>query len=174
LVLLYVFAFRLSWFPEAGGYSGGVEPGWNWPFIKSAIEHSVLPAAALLLTAPIGWIMGMRNNMVQHLGDDYTRLAKAKGLKPRRIALWYGARVAILPNITGLALALGGILGGSVLVESIFSYPGMGQLMYESLQNRDYPLMQTLFLFTIVGVLLANLLADLLYGWLDPRVRRGS
>jgi peptide/nickel transport system permease protein len=174
LVLLYVFAFKLSWFPEGGGFSGRAEPGFNWPFIQSAATHSILPAASLLLTAPIGWILAMRNNMVQILGDDYTRLARAKGLKPRRIALWYGARVAILPNVTGLALSLGGILGGSLLVETIFGYPGMGRLMFESLRDRDYPLMQTLFLFTIVGVLLANLLADLLYGWLDPRVRRGG
>jgi peptide/nickel transport system permease protein len=174
LTLLYIFAFKLSWFPEAGGFGGGTEPGWNVAFIKSAAYHSILPAAALLLTAPIGWIMGMRNNMVQILGDDYTRLAKAKGLKQRRIALWYGARVAILPNITALALSLAAILGGSVLVESIFNYPGMGNLMLESLRDKDYPLMQTLFLFSIVGVLFANLLADLLYGWLDPRVRRGG
>lgn len=174
LVLLYVFAFKLGWFPEAGGFSGRAEPGWNWPFIKSAITHSILPASALLLTAPIGWIMGMRNNMVQILGDDYTRLAKAKGLSQRRIALWYGARVAVLPNVTGFALSLGGILGGSLLVETIFSYPGMGQLMFEALTNRDYPLMQMLFLLTVVGVLIANLVADLLYGWLDPRVRRGG
>ena len=174
LALLYVFAFKLGWFPEAGGFGGGTEPGWNWGFIKSAVHHSILPAASILLLAPIGWMMGMRNNMVQMLGEDYTRLARAKGLKPRRIALWYGARVAILPNVTALALSLGGILGGSVLVEKIFNYPGMGNLMFDALLNRDYPLMQTLFLFTIVGVLLANLLADLLYGWLDPRVRRGG
>lgn len=174
LLFLYVFAFQLRWLPEAGGYGGSAQEGFNWPFLKSAAEHSVLPAAVLLLTTPIGWILGMRNQMVQHLGQDYTRLAKAKGLSQRRVALWYGARVAILPQVTGLALALGGLLGGSVIVESIFSYPGTGRLMLDALQDRDFPLMQALFLFTICGVLLANLIADLLYGLLDPRVRRGG
>ena len=174
LLFLYVFAFQLRWFPEAGGYGGGVEPGFNWPFLRSAVEHSVLPAAVLLMYGPIGWILGMRNQMVQHLGADYTRLARAKGLSPRRIALWYGARVAILPQVTGLALAIGGLVGGSVIVEGIFSYPGTGRLMLDALRDRDFPLMQALFLFTICGVLLANLVADLLYGLLDPRVRRGG
>lgn len=174
LVLLYVFAFRLGWLPQGGGYGGSAEEGWNWQFIRSAAEHAVLPAASLLITAPIGWILAMRNNMVQILGEDYTRLARAKGLSERRIALWYGARVAMLPNVTGLALSIGGIFGGAVLVESIFGYPGLGRLMFDALSDRDYPLMQTLFLFTIVGVLVANLIADLIYGLLDPRVRRGG
>ena len=174
LLLLFVVGFRLKWLPEAGGYGGGASPGWNWTFMSSAFEHSILPAISILLFAPIGWILGMRNNMVTILGDDYTRLAKAKGLSERRIALWYGARVAVLPNVAGLAFAVGGILGGSVVIEQIFSYPGMGRLMFEALRDGDYPLMQTLFLFTIVGVLVADLVADLLYGWLDPRVRRGG
>jgi peptide/nickel transport system permease protein len=112
--------------------------------------------------------------MVQILGEDYTRLARAKGLKPSRIALWYGARVAVLPNVTALALSLGGIIGGTILVEEIFNYPGTGRLMFEALGNRDYPLMQTIFLISTIGVLLANFVADMLYGWLDPRVRRGG
>ncbi len=174
LLLLYVCAFKWGWFPVGGGYSGDAQPGWNWAFISSAFEHSVLPAVSILLFAPIGWILGMRNNMVTILGDDYTRLAKAKGLSERRIALWYGARVAVLPNVAGLALAVGGILGGSVVIEQIFSYPGMGRLLFEALRDGDYPLMQTLFLFIIVGVLLADLVADFLYGVLDPRVRRGG
>lgn len=174
LMLIYVFAFQLGWFPEGGGFSGDADPGWSWAFIKDASRYAVLPAASILVTAPIGWIMGMRNNMVQMLGEDYTRLARAKGLSSRRIALWYGARVAILPNVTAFAISLGGILGGTVLVEQVFSYPGMGRLLVEALGNRDYPLMQTIFLFTTVGVLLANFIADMLYGWLDPRVRRGG
>lgn len=174
LMLVWIFAFEFRWLPEGGGYGGETTPGWSWGFVGDAVRHSILPAASILITAPFGWMFGMRNNMVQILGEDYTRLARAKGLPPRRIALWYGARVAILPNVTGLALALGGILGGTVLVETVFDYPGMGRLLYESLGNRDYPLMQTIFLFTTFGVLLANLVADILYGVLDPRVRRGG
>jgi peptide/nickel transport system permease protein len=114
----------------------------------------------------------MRNNMVQELGHDYARLARAKGLPQRRIALTYGARIAILPNVTGFAIALGSILGGTVLVETIFNYPGLGRLLLEAVSNKDYPVMQALFLFTTVGVLIANFLADVVYGLLDPRVRR--
>ncbi len=174
LLLVYVFAITLNWFPESGGYGPGSTPGWNWTFISDAIQHSVLPAMSLLILGPIGWIFGMRNQMVQELGADYARLAKAKGLPRRQIALTYGARVAILPNVTGFALALGGLLGGTVIVETIFQYPGMGRLMIEAVGNKDYPLMQALFLFITVGVLVANFLTDILYGYLDPRVRKGE
>jgi len=172
LLLIYVFAITLNWFPEGGGYGGGSNPGWSWLFFSDAFQHSVLPAMSLLITGPIGWIIGMRNNMVQTLGEDYARLARAKGLPERRIALTYGARIAILPNVTGFAIALGSILGGTVLVETIFNYPGLGRLLLEAVSNKDYPVMQALFLFTTVGVLIANLLADVVYGFLDPRVRR--
>lgn len=172
LLLIYVFAFQLGWFPEGGGYGGGSAPGWNLTFFSDAFQHSVLPALSLLITGPIGWILAMRNNMVQTLGEDFTRLAKARGLGERRIALTYGARIAILPSVTGFAISLGGLLGGTLLVETIFNYPGLGRLLLEAVSNRDYPLMQTLFLLTTVGVLVANLLADFAYGVLDPRVRR--
>lgn len=174
LVLVYIFAFRLGWFPVNGGYSGSVHPSWTFAFIGSAAYHSVLPAIALLITTPIGWIMGMRNNMIQILGADYTRLAVAKGLPSREIALTYGARNAILPNLTAFAIALGSVVGGVILVEIVFGYPGMGKLLYDSVTNQDYPLMQTIFLLITIGVLVANLIADFMYGWLDPRVRRGG
>lgn len=172
LLLLYLLAFVANWFPSAGGYSASLEPAWSWAFVGDAIYHGILPALSILVTAPAGWIIGMRNNMVQSLGEDYTRLARAKGLTVRRITLAYGARVAVLPNVTGFALALGGILGGTVLVETIFDYPGLGRLLMEAVGARDYPLMQALFLFITIGVLLANLLADFLLGVLDPRVRK--
>jgi peptide/nickel transport system permease protein len=172
LLLIYVFGISLHWFPEGGGYGGGSSPSWTWIFISDAFQHSVLPAMSLLITGPIGWILAMRNNMVQTLGDDFTRLAVARGLPERRIALTYGARIAILPSVTGFALSLGGLLGGTLLVESIFNYPGLGRLLLEAVSNRDYPLMQALFLMTTTGVLIANLVADFAYGVLDPRVRR--
>ncbi len=174
LLLIYVFAITLRWFPERGGYGGGSSPGWNWLFISDAFQHSVLPGLALLITGPIGWIIGMRNNMVQSLGEDHARLAVARGLPERRIAITYGARIAILPNVTGFAIALGSILGGTVLVETVFNYPGMGRLLLESVSNKDFPLMQAIFLFTTIGVLIANFLADILYGFLDPRVRKAE
>ena len=171
LLLLFGLGYTLGWFPTSGGYETAM-PGWNAGFIADAAYHSVLPAMALLVTAPIGWILGMRNTMVMNLGEDYIRLAKAKGLPDRVVALRYAARNALLPSVTGFAIALGGVLGGSILVETIFDYPGMGRLMAEAISNRDFPLLQTLLLFIIVGVLLANLVADLLYGVLDPRARK--
>ncbi|HEY7720344.1 MAG TPA: ABC transporter permease [Pedococcus sp.] len=173
LLLLFGFGYVLGWFPTAGGYSTAT-PGWNAGFIADAAYHSVLPAVALLVTAPIGWILGMRNTMVMNLGEDYIRLARAKGLPDRVVALRYAARNALLPSVTGFAIALGGVLGGSILVETIFDYPGMGRLMGEAIGNRDFPLLQTLLLFIIVGVLVANLIADLLYGVLDPRARKAE
>lgn len=174
LLLLYVFSFKLAWLPTSGGFSGEATREISWAYTLDILKHSILPAMAILITAPIGWVMGMRNNMIQTLREDYTRLAIAKGLKPWKVALRYSARNAILPNVTGFAISLGGILGGVVFIEGIFDYPGMGRLLFEAVGNRDYPLMQALFLFTTVGVLLANLFADMLYGVLDPRVRKGA
>lgn len=171
LLLLYVFGYSLGWFPTSGGYEEST-PGFNFPFIQEAVSHSFLPAVALLIVTPIGWILGMRNTMIMNLGEDYIRLARAKGLPDRVVALKYAARNALLPSVTGFALALGGVLGGAILVEQAFDYPGLGRLMGEAVQNKDYPLLQTLMLLTTVGVLVANLVADLLYGVLDPRARR--
>lgn len=173
LLLLFIFGYTMGWFPTGGGYSA-TTPGLNAAFLGDAAYHSILPALSLLITAPIGWILGMRNTMVMNLGEDYIRLAKAKGLPDKVVALRYAARNALLPSVTGFAIALGGVLGGSILVEQIYDYPGMGRLMAEAIGNRDFPLLQTLLLFIIIGVLLANLVADLLYGVLDPRARRSE
>ncbi|HEX6291898.1 MAG TPA: ABC transporter permease [Herpetosiphonaceae bacterium] len=174
MLMIYVFAFKLNWLPMGGGFSQTSTREYGWEYTGDILRHAILPALSILLTAPIGWVMGMRNNMIQTLGEDYTRLALAKGLSPWKVALRYSARNAIMPNVTGFAISLGGILGGLVFVEGLFNYPGMGRLLFEAVGNRDYPLMQTIFLFTTVGVLLANLIADLMYGWLDPRVRKGE
>lgn len=174
MLLLYLFAFQWHILPSGGGFSENSTRQMSWGYTADIIYHSILPAVAILITAPIGWVMGMRNNMIQTLHEDYTRLALAKGLKQWKVALRYSARNAILPNVTGFAISLGGILGGVVFVEGIFNYPGMGRLLFEAVGNRDYPLMQALFLFSTVGVLLANLVADVLYGVLDPRVRKGD
>jgi peptide/nickel transport system permease protein len=174
MLLIYVFAFRLNWLPMSGGFSETSNRQWGWEYAQDILKHALLPALSILIIGPIGWVMGMRNNMIQTLGEDYTRLALAKGLPPWKVALRYSARNAIMPNITGLAMSLGGIFGGLVFVEGLFNYPGMGRLLFEAIGNRDYPLMQTIFLLTTVAVLLANLLADMLYGVLDPRVRKGG
>jgi len=171
LILLFVFAFKLGWLPYGGGFSETATRQVSLSYTGDIIQHATLPAISILITGPIGWIVGMRNNMVQTLREDYVRLAIAKGLKPWKVALLYSARNAILPNVTGFAMSLGGIIGGVTLVETVFNYPGMGRLFFDAIGNRDYPLMQTIFLFTTVGVLVANLFADFVVGWLDPRVR---
>ncbi|MCW3158698.1 ABC transporter permease [Micropruina sonneratiae] len=173
LLILFAFGYVLGWFPTAGGYDAST-PGWNAEFIGDAIYHSILPASVLLITGPIGWILGMRNTMIMNLGEDYVRLARAKGVPDTQIALRYAARNALLPSITGLALALGSMLGGQILIEQVFDYPGLGRLTAQAIDNKDYPLLQALLLFTIVGVLLANLIADMLYGILDPRARKAQ
>ena len=173
LLLLFAFGYILGWFPTSGGYDAST-PGLNLEFLVDAAYHSVLPAAVLLLLTPIGWILGMRNTMIMNLGEDYFRLAKAKGVPDRQVALRYAARNALLPSITGFAMALGGILGGQLLIEQTFDYPGLGRIMGQAAMSKDYPLLQALLLFTIVGTLLANLVADLLYGVLDPRARKAS
>jgi peptide/nickel transport system permease protein len=172
LLLLYVFAFKLNWFAIKGGYSPGLTPSLSPSFLSNAVQHSVLPAMTLAITSLSGWVFGMRNNMINTLGEDYVTFAEANGLQQRTIALRYAARNALLPNVTAFGLALGAVLGGSVLVEGVFSYPGIGHLLFEAVTNHDYPLMQALFLVLTVSMLTAIFVVDLLYARLDPRVRR--
>jgi peptide/nickel transport system permease protein len=172
LLLLYVFAFKLNWFAIQGGYSPGLTPNWSPAFLSDAVQHSILPGLALALTSLSGWVFGMRNNMINTLGEDYVTFAEANGLRQRTIALRYAARNALLPNVTAFGLSLGAVLGGSVLVEGVFSYPGLGHLLFEAVSNHDYPLMQALFLVLTVSMLTSIFVVDLLYARLDPRVRR--
>ncbi len=172
LLLLYALGFVLGWFPIRGGYSSSVSPGWDWTFAASALRHSVLPAFTILISGLGGWLLGMRNNMMGVLGEDYVTFAEANGLPARTVALRYAARNAVLPSATAFGMALGMVVGGSLLTEVVFGYPGIGYLLYNAVVNEDYPLMQALFLVITVSVLLANFVVDLLYGFLDPRVRR--
>jgi peptide/nickel transport system permease protein len=172
LLLLYVVAFKLDWFAIKGGYSDGLTPNLSLSFISNAVQHSILPGLTLAVTSLSGWVFGMRNNMINTLGEDYVTFAEANGLRQRTIALRYAARNALLPNVTAFGLSLGAVLGGSVLVEGVFSYPGMGHLLFEAVSNHDFPLLQALFLVLTVGMLTAIFIVDLLYVRLDPRVRR--
>ena len=169
LLTLYVFSFVLQWFPLSGGYAITSRPGGAR--ILSILYHSFLPGITMLITASGGWVMTMRNNMISILAEDYITFAHAKGLSTREIVYHYAARNAILPSFTGFAMALGFVVGGAILTEMVFSYPGVGYTLLQAVISLDYPLMQACFLFITLAVLLANFLADLTYVLLDPRVR---
>lgn len=172
LMLLYFLGYVAGLFPTSGSYSPGMVPGFNLAFFADILQHAILPALTILLTSLGGWVMGMRNNMINTLGDDYVTFAQANGLRNRTVMLKYAARNALLPNLTSFGMVLGGVVGGSLLVEQVFNYPGVGQLLFLAVTNQDYPLMQALFLMITISVLVANFIVDMLYGVLDPRTRR--
>ena len=171
MMLILVFAVQLKWLPSAFGFDITLTPSLTLPFIGNVLEHALLPATALLVTTIGTWILTMRNTMVTTLAEDYVRMARAKGLPGRRIMLDYAARNAILPNLTGFAMSLGFVVGGAILVEYVFNYPGVGYMLLNAVTYEDYPLMQALFLLITVAVLLAILLADIATAIFDPRTR---
>jgi len=170
ILLLYVFAFGLDWLPYAGAYERGLTPGWNWEFIASVIRHAILPVTAVVLVRMGYWALGMRGMMITTDGEDYMILAEAKGLRPGRIFMRYGIRNAILPQVTALGITLGAIAGGFVIVEIIFTYPGIGYLLYQGILNSDYTLIQGIVFYVILGVSAAVLILDLAYPLIDPRI----
>jgi peptide/nickel transport system permease protein len=170
ILLIFLFAFQLEWLPFAGAYDRTVSPGWNLPFIGSVIKHAILPGTAIVLTSMGFWALGMRGMMITMDGQDYMVLAQAKGLRNGRIFMWYGIRNGILPQMTALALTLGSIAAGSVIVEYIFTYPGMGYLLYQGIVNSDFNLIQGIVFYLVLGVSLAVLIIDLLYPLIDPRI----
>lgn len=174
LLFLFVFGFKLNWFPMSHGYDSGLSPGFNWPFLSSMFYHSFLPGITILLGSLSGWLVGMRNNMINTLGEDYVVFAEAKGVNTRRLMFTYAARNAILPQLTSFAIAIGNVVSGSILTEQVFSYPGIGGQLTNGVLQEDFPLIQSSFLLIAVSVLVANLIVDLLYSRLDPRVRTGG
>jgi peptide/nickel transport system permease protein len=174
MVLILLVAKLDPTFPTSGAYAYGATPGLNWPFIADVLQHSLLPALAILITSIGGWILTMRNTMVTVLAEDYVRMARAKGLPGWRIMFDYAARNAMLPNLSGFAMSLGFVLSGAILVEYLFSYQGVGYYLLQAVVNQDYALMQALFLLITVAVLVAILLADILTAFLDPRTRTGG
>jgi peptide/nickel transport system permease protein len=172
IIAIYLLAGPGSFFPSSGGFDSGLVPAFDQYFVPSAIQHSLLPALTILISSVSGWILSMRNMMVTVAAEDYITVAHAKGLSDRRVALSYAARNALLPNVSGFALALGFIVGGTLLVEIVFSYPGLGFLLFRAVGAKDYPLMQGIFLIITIAVLVANLLADVVYLLLDPRTRK--
>ena len=170
LILMYLFAFQVQWLPVFGGYSAGAVPSLSFGFVLDVLAHALLPALSIVLVATGGWALGMRGMMVTTMGEDYVTFAEAKGLKSATIFLRYCVRNAILPQTTALALALGQILSGAVLVEVIFGYPGIGALLFQAIEENDFFLIQGIVFTVIVALGFATFVLDVVYPWLDPRI----
>jgi peptide/nickel transport system permease protein len=172
ILMVAVFATKLGWFPTNSGYSTTlVNPGFNAPFIFSVLSHAVLPALTIVVASVAGWAIGMRNQMLTTMDEDYVLLARAKGLSQPRV-IGYAARNAILPSVSGFSLAIGFVVSGSLLTEIVFSYPGIGYALLQSVASEDYPLLQGIFLVITFAVLAANFIADVTYSIIDPRTRQ--
>jgi peptide/nickel transport system permease protein len=174
LILIDVLAIKTHVFPTGQGYGQGLVPGWNSAFIGSAIQHSLLPAFTIVITSVAGWMLQMRNVMITTTGEDYVVAAQAKGLHGRRVIMSYAARNALLPQLQGFGLALGFVVSGALVMEIVFSYPGIGLLLLNAVTSDDYPMMQAIFLVITFAVLLANLLVDVVIVLVDPRARTGE
>jgi peptide/nickel transport system permease protein len=167
-----VFSVKLGWFPYGLGqnqldYQTGLAPS----HVADVLDHALLPALTIVVASAAGWIVGMRNQMLSTMDEDYVLIAQAKGLPKRRV-VWYAARNAILPSVSGFSLAVGFVISGALLTEIVFAYPGLGFVLYQAVINHDAPLMQGIFLIITLAVLAANLLADFAYLVLDPRIRQ--
>ncbi|MEJ3745718.1 ABC transporter permease [Actinomycetes bacterium KLBMP 9797] len=173
MLVVVFFGVRLGWLPIAdmrGAYSPGVTPNFSVDFLSDAMYHAGLPITVYVLTTIGGWMLVMKSSTVETLGEDYVTVARARGLTDRRIRSAYVGRNAILPLFPQLAITLGFVVGGSILVEQVFQYQGVGYLLLQSVQRRDYPVLQGILLVVTIAVVAANLVSDLLYSRLDPRV----
>ena len=170
LILVYIFGFYLSLVPMYGGYSIGVIPTLTLSFMWDVLRHSILPALSIILVSTGGWALGMRSLMVMTRGEDYIIFADAMGLRDRTVFTRYLMRNALLPQVTALALALGQIVSGAVLVEVIFGYPGIGTMLYQAIRGSDFYLVQGIVFVVIISIGLATFILDIIYPLLDPRI----
>jgi peptide/nickel transport system permease protein len=172
LLAVYVFGFQLKIFPMSFASDISLTPDWgDTRYVLSVVEHAILPMTTIIITALGGWMLGMRNNMIGVLSQDYIVMAQAKGLSDRRVMLTYAARNAILPSLTGFAMSIGFVIGGAIITEIVFSYPGVGFTLLQAVNSRDYPVTQAIFLMITLAVLFANFVADVAYVLMDPRAR---
>jgi peptide/nickel transport system permease protein len=172
LIMLFVFGYTLGWFPNGYAADPMLDPGFNWTYISSVIFHGTLPMLTLLIVLTGGFAVTMRNNMINLLGEDYIVMGRAKGLSDDNVMLWYAARNALLPTVSSLAIAIGTILSGSLIVEVVFNYPGLGNTLYQAILARDYPVIQGQLLIMTAAMLVSNFVVDLSYVLLDPRLKR--
>lgn len=173
MLFIAVFAVELRWLPIYGAVTPW-GPKSGWPYIWDVIRHLILPAATLTLTTLSGTFLVMRYAMLDVLGQDYIRTARSKGVRERSVLLKHAVRNALLPVSTVIFLNLGFLVGGATVIETVFSYPGVGTLLYQAVLNRDYPVLQGAFLILTVSVVAANILSDAVYPLLDPRVRKAA
>ncbi|QRF75844.1 nickel transporter permease NikB [Thermoplasmatales archaeon] len=169
LVFLFIFAIQFHIFPEAYAYNHFL-PTYSLAYFGSVVTHIILPLATLIIASYGSWYLGMRNNTIATLNEDYLKYAEMAGLRRQKI-VQYSKKNAILPNLTGFALSLGNVISGGILVEMVFSYPGLGYDIYNAVINEDFPVLETAFLLIIIAVLIANFIMDLLYYRMDPRIR---
>jgi peptide/nickel transport system permease protein len=170
MLFIYVFAYILRILPPNGAYGRGMAPAFTGEFIASVIQHGIMPSLAIIVASMGFWALGMRGMMITTDGEDYMILAQAKGLSPRRVFFRYSIRNAILPQVTALALSMGSLVAGSILVEYLFAYPGTGYLLYQGIVNNDYNVIQGVVFVLITATSFAVLVIDLLYPLIDPRI----
>jgi peptide/nickel transport system permease protein len=171
LLAVYFLGLKAGWFPIQHAYDTELEPGLNWAFLESVFRHAQLPMLVIIAVFAGGWLLNMRNVMINTIEEDYVGMAHAKGLRDSRVMTMYAGRNAILPPLTGFAAQFGAAVGGLVFIEFVFSYPGVGLTLQQAALGSDYPLAQALLLVFAVCVLAANLIMDFVYVLLDPRVR---
>jgi peptide/nickel transport system permease protein len=174
IILVFLLAFIFPLFPLSGAYSMGAQTELSWAFVGDVIRHGTLPALSIILVSLGWWFLSMRSLIIAEQGQDYILWAEAKGLPERRIFWGYAFRNALLPQATGLALSLGHIVGGALITEAIFAYPGLGWLIYNAIRSLDFPVIQGSVLLLIFSVAIANFVIDALYPLIDPRIRSGA
>ncbi|MGV8855249.1 MAG: ABC transporter permease [Devosia sp.] len=172
LIVLFIFGYSLSWFPNGYAADPLIDPALSWPYISSVLYHGALPLLTLVIVLSGGFAVTMRNNMINLLGEDYIVMGRAKGLSSNHVMLWYAARNALLPTVSSLAIAIGTILGGSLVTEVVFNYPGLGNTLYQAIIARDYPVIQGQLLIMTAAMLISNFVVDLSYVLLDPRLKK--
>jgi peptide/nickel transport system permease protein len=171
IILIYALVILTRAFPAGGAYSFGSTLRFDLEGIADVLRHAALPATSIILAGIGSWAISMRGMMITVLGEDFIKLAHAKGLRQRRIFLWYGMRNSLLPQLTSLALVLGYVVSGSILVEVIFSYPGIGYKLYQAVQSKDYFVVQGIVLILVITIGFALYVMDLIYPLIDPRIR---
>lgn len=171
LLLLVLFAYVFPVFPFSGAYPKGIRPQWTWRFALMVVRHSTLPALSLIIIGIGGWFIGMKSLTSNIISEDYVVYAETAGLGERKVLFGYVIRNALLPQVTGLALQLGMIFNGALIMEVVFTYPGMGLLTYQAVMANDYSLIMGITIFSIIGVATTVLILDIIYPLFDPRVR---